>query len=86
MKRKSLTPGVSSGHRPKDSVRNNADRCLYDQEVKQHALRIGQESSSIFDPEHPPFQRICLCDYLRELEEERDGLRPTDQVPSARNT
>ena len=27
---------------------------------------------AVFDPEKPPFETLCLCNYLRELEEEKE--------------
>jgi len=39
-------------------------------EGNQKAPKSPGTGLMIFDPEHPPFETQCVCDYLRELEEE----------------
>lgn len=81
-----MTQKGSSGHLSKDSEQNNTDRCSGNERVKEEWGRVGLKNSLIFDPEHPPFQTICLCHYMRELEEEKDEPHPTVPVCPAEKT
>ncbi|MBN2123145.1 MAG: hypothetical protein JW821_02525 [Deltaproteobacteria bacterium] len=38
--------------------------------------REASEKLTVFDPEKPLYQRLHVCEYLRELEEEVEGNPP----------